>query len=237
MQLVDRFAVSDNLYSIVVAGNMNPAIHHPRWYKDVGILDEKEVKEAEEPPPARSDTPDAVDITGGPLVVSTYAAQFTTRAIRIVCAPQSWSVLTEDENKLDKCLSVASQIFQKLDSTPVSAYGFNFNHHRQTNMPSVSHHLAELARSQPLGLTDLFGLPKSARIFYSASIDGRESNTTIEPSFKDPSKVFIGMNFNHPVQQTQGFFDLDLMLKRDYPRAHDLSGRFLESILEALNRK
>jgi len=237
MQLVDPFAVSDNLYSIVVVGNMNPAIHHPRWYKDVGILDEKEVKEAEEPPPTRSDTPDAVHVTGVPMVVSTYAAQFTTRALRIVCAPQSWSVLTIDENKLEKCLSVASRVFQKLDSTPVSAYGFNFNHHRQTSMPAVSHDLAELARSLPLGLTDLFGSPKSARISYSTSIDGRESNTTIEPSFKDPSRVFIAMNFNHPVQQTQGFFELDLMLKRDFPRDHELACRFLESILEALNRK
>jgi hypothetical protein len=235
MPLIDTYASSDNLYSIVVVGNMNPAIHHPRWYKDIGILDEKEVTEAEERPSTGSDNLNDTSGARGNLVVSQFATQFTTRSLRIVCNAQSWSVLTVDEGKLEKCLNLASAVFKELDSTPVSAYGFNFNHHRQTRITSVGEYLAELTRSLTLGFAAVDGQPKTANISYSASLDGEDSNVTIAPSIKDSSMVFVAMNFNHPIVQGTGFFELDRMLTQDFPHDRERADRYLQAILAPLN--
>jgi hypothetical protein len=40
----DPFAAATETYPIVVAGVMNPAIHHPAWYKAMGALSDKELQ-------------------------------------------------------------------------------------------------------------------------------------------------------------------------------------------------
>src|SRR6202030_1678960 len=105
---------SRELWSIVVIGLMNPAIHHPSWYQSMQLLDKQEV-----------------DYAGSasalvPIVLAPQIAQFAVQEFKIVCLSNRWEIQTQRPEAVDRILKVASRVFEILDHTPVNAFGFNF---------------------------------------------------------------------------------------------------------------
>src|ERR1700723_932205 len=94
----DPFASARDQYSIVVVGNMNPAIHHPGWYKAIGAMSDEEVELALAPLPGPSAPTSGAERQGqtvfrqlsGPMrtVVTPALAQFTAGSIRVTCIEQ-----------------------------------------------------------------------------------------------------------------------------------------------------
>ena len=101
MAEADPFATANDAYSIVVAGNMNPAIHHPAWYKLIKALSEEELASSGGLGARRQDTAETSPTEQERGVTVTIAAvdqtirsppgfaRFTAGKIRIACIEQS----------------------------------------------------------------------------------------------------------------------------------------------------
>ena len=129
---------SNDLFSIVVVGAMNPSIHHPAWYRPMDILTEEESKRSEE--------------SGMILAVTQQISQFSSGAFTVVCEPHRWQVQTRHETQLQRLREIADKTFEILYHTQVSAFGFNFTYHRKTSLSEVNTTLAMLIESLPIGL-------------------------------------------------------------------------------------
>ncbi len=102
-------------FSVVVVGAMNPSIHHPIWYRHVGLLDEQEEKVALEKPAIL-------------LPVPMRMASFETESFQISCQHDRWQILTTNPACADRILSLTEKLFDVLLShTPVTQFGYNFD--------------------------------------------------------------------------------------------------------------
>ncbi len=214
----------NDFFSIVVLGAMNPAIHHPAWYRLTNILTEGESERAE---------------AGGTVVVTQQISQFSGDSFTIVCEPARWQVQTREETQLERLKEITERTFEKLDQTPLSAFGFNFTYHRATSLPHVNTTLANLIEELPLGLTPNRAERRAAKISYSTASDGRVLTTAIEPSSKGEGLVYVAINAEHriPLPQKPGefqHFDLTPLLREDFPRDYEDAKRNLASVLDAL---
>src|SRR5712692_7798773 len=129
MAEVDPFATATDTYSIVVAGSMNPAIHHPAWYKAIGALSDEELQTTGAVVHVGSVPP--AQFSAGAAICTPAISQFTAGRIRIACiVGQTWTIVTTDQNLWARIRDVAISVFEALGHTPVSAYGLNFTFHR-----------------------------------------------------------------------------------------------------------
>ena len=101
-----------SLFSVVVSGHMNPAIHHPAWYEQIGILTQAEALES---------------LKGENFVCLPQVAQFASRGITVTCIPTRWDARTTKADQRERILDIAKRTYTALDHTPVSAFGFNFD--------------------------------------------------------------------------------------------------------------
>ena len=103
-------------FSVVVTGAMNPSIHHPVWYRHVGLLSEQEEREAIEGKQA--------------LLIPLPApmAQFETGLFQVSCQQNRWQILTANHAATDRIVSIAETLFDEiLPHTPVTQFGYNFD--------------------------------------------------------------------------------------------------------------
>jgi hypothetical protein len=215
MAEADPFASVDNTYSIVVAGNMNPTIHHPAWYKFIKALSDEEFASTgagggvPEPfvKPGEPESP----ITPGVIVCTPAFSQFTAGRIRVVCVEQTWTIATPDLKLWDRIRDIAVAVFEALGHTPVAAYGLNFAFHRKTKVVDVADRLAKIFDSTALALPKNMAGSRSAKLGYSLSQTGRSLNLSIEPSVRSPDAIFVAINAHHPiVLKDAGFHQFDL---------------------------
>ena len=233
MAEVDPFATSDDVYSLTVAGAMNPATHHPRWYLAIGVLNQAEVNEAEGHAASATGTADG-SVQANSLVCGAVSSQFTVRTFRVICLQNHWWIATTDATSLARMRDICDAAFKALPHTPVSSFTFHFAFHRATKQENVGARLAALAERLPFGFRA--GPPTRAlasfqyRLF---SVGGRDVNLSVEPSMREQKKIFLGVTVTHQIQQ-QGSFDLKPMLdeglERDPREARDWLARVLAAI-------
>jgi hypothetical protein len=178
-------------FSIVLRGSMNPAIHHPAWYRAVGALSEDEAKEA----------------LSSEFVFLPQIANFQTKALVVTCQPDRWQVATLPRANqaatlptanMERTVELAVQVFdKKLPETPMSAIGLNFNHHFGVG-GAAREKLAILVASLPLGLDSVDNA--SAKISYTVSTAAGLLRTDLEPSNKVQDGLYIGFNAHNPIQ-------------------------------------
>jgi hypothetical protein len=229
----DPFASAGGQYSIVVAGNMNPAIHHPGWYKAIRAMSDDELAPALGPlqsPPVQPTGSERQGqgvfraLSGSALTVVTPAlAQFTVGPISITCLEQTWTIATINADLVSRICEIACAVFESLSHTPVSAYGFNLNAHRRTTTQNVGLGLAELLDATPVGLIRSIDSQRTAKIAYT-NIDetGRRLTVSMEQSATSADAVFVAINAHHPITVTpeEGFrqFDLTPLLRSSSDR-------------------
>ena len=99
---------------IQITGAMNAAIHHPAWYRLVGLISEHEYESAINGRPA-----------SGPI-----SSSFLFRAGEIQCQPQAWTVSTAQLEDLSPIVTMAAKLFDNLlPHTPIQAYSIAFFFH------------------------------------------------------------------------------------------------------------
>jgi hypothetical protein len=190
-------AKDTDAFSIVVVGAMNPMIHHPAWYRSVGILEE--------------DTARAV-APGGRTIVTAEVAQFELPGITINCLPNRWQASTEEAaEKGDAVLELACKTFERLQDTPVRAFGFNFSVHRATPHESVKARLASLVRGIGLGVDDT--TEATASLSYRSFAGSVTTGLEIQPSTRGDEFVYVAVNRHHDIQAAGTHFDLTLLVR------------------------
>ncbi len=174
-------AIHAESVSIVIAGDMNPAIHHPSWYRRVGICDA---------------TAEEAALNDKNTVCTPAASQFSTSDFYISCSSDKWLVRTIAEDAVDRILDIAVRTFlEKLTETPVTAYGFNFDCHIKTKYEDTRPVFAGLFNGLPIMPKDFEA--RSASFRAASGEKGRITSLQVEPSGVRDNCVFIAHNFHY----------------------------------------
>lgn len=200
-------------FAIVVAGKMNPAIHHPAWYEHAGILRAEDVREAHM----------------APVICMQEFATFRTRQLEFVCERNRWSLATDQRDLIARIREIAGKVFARLDETPVSAFGFNFTYVREVPVADVGSTLA--AAVGPLGVGPV-GDGVRAKIAWVAPLEnGAELNMKL--SGLEGSEVLVDFNLHHQIR-IAGHFNLAELIESSYDREHRLVEQQLGRVLKGL---
>ncbi len=218
MAEIDPFVSANTGYSIVIAGSMNPAIHHPAWYRLNKALSEEELASTG----ALGENRQGVGETsvaqwvlsqGSPTnatICTPAFSQFTAGKIRIACIQQSWTITTIDRSLFVRIREVASAVFDILTHTPISAYGLNFNFHRKTSEKDLGSRLAQIIDDTGIGILKGVSGSRSAKLGYTVSTESRALNVSVERSVRGADTIFVGINAHHPIVMPPGVTQFDL---------------------------
>jgi hypothetical protein len=209
---------SPEFCSIVVVGMMNPAIHHPSWYHSMKLLNDKERDSA----------------VAGPLVIMQQVSQFVAPDFGIVCVPNRWEIQTQKVASMDRILDVASRVFEILDHTPVSAFGFNFHFHRETAVERIGDRLAATIKRLPLGF-QLFDNAEGQLVITSTR-PNQKKVVTVAQSVLGTNRAFIGFNFHYEIALTNppSHFNLTSLFIEYFRPDYDESQRLSKDVTEGL---
>ena len=96
-------------FAVVVAGGMNPAIHHPFWYQAKGII-----------------TPEDASTAIGRTTSVPGLSQFSGEDWRVLCTPDRWIGASRTQARHQFILDLAVAAFNYLPETPAAAFGLNY---------------------------------------------------------------------------------------------------------------
>lgn len=209
-------------YSVVLLGTMNPAIHHPSWYRLTGLCDANAMKLAEE---------------DEQIALTRDFARFRTPDFEIACLRDTWTITSRQEDALSRIIEIALGTFDgKLPETPITAFGFNFKYQAKVQIPDVKGYLSECLGRIPIGLK---GLGVTSAAFTSKKeTDDRVLNIRIEPSINFPDAVFVALNFHHQlaVPEEPRHFKLEPLVVPQFDRACAEAQSLLDRITGALGQ-
>jgi hypothetical protein len=232
----DPFLAPKDMFTISIIGAMNPAIHHPAWYRFVGVLSAEEAATVPAPPPIQVPPGSGVQIFPLEVFCSTQFAQFTIRDLRVTCLPSSWTVTTIDPSGLDRIKDVAAAVFDALAQTPVSGYSLGFHHHRETRLSNVGEYMVRTASALPYGLMRVAGAEDSLQLRYIARSTDRDLVVDLQPSAKAKEMIYLAVNITHTVQPTKELapFDLRPLLEAAVAEDNVEAQAWLGSVLQRL---
>ncbi len=169
---------------IQIAGSMNAAIHHPAWYRLVGLISEHEYESAINGRPA-----------SGPI-----SSSFLFRAGEIQCQPQAWTVSTAQLEDLSPIVTMAAKLFDDLlPHTPIQAYSIGFFFHAgvQTGIDPRRGLLTAISNAN-IGLA---GPPDgTAHFSHNFGNEAQETSVLIEPSNRDRQRIFLNFKTTFTIQ-------------------------------------
>jgi hypothetical protein len=194
---------------------MNPAIHHPAWYRAMSIITQSEFEES-----LRKE-----------VIVTPQFAQFASDSFSLVCYPDRWQVLCDTADGT-RIVALAKATFDKLDHTPVHAYGVNHDFHVETTKQIPSTLVAIMRK------TDLPFPPNevgTAVLTYTAEVSGCTFKTVISASPRGPYFLHIQNNAHFVIsQEASGHFDLGPLLNEAFLRNENRSQLMRSSLVDAI---
>jgi len=214
--------ITSELYSVVVAGAMNPAIHHPQWYLAIDQLSEDEVKAA---------------LHTGNFIFVPQLARFQTAGMELQCLPDKWQLSTPARALLPRLVQLSSSTFQRLGETPIRSYGVNTRVELQVD-EELGTRLSESLGDIPLGLRFRERLPNLTSLVVEYPLEDlvMDGQPTIPRTFKATLQhragaLLININVDHqiPLTATPVRFDLDHLLERS-TEAQSVSDAFVAQI-------
>jgi hypothetical protein len=191
-------AVENNTYAVVVLGGMNPRIHHPSWYRLVGLFDEKEAELATQSPM---------------MVITPPMSVIKTPMLTISCQEMRWEITTSEPSEVERIQEITTRLFDEiLVHTPVSTIGFNFNYRRATIAPDVAACLASVLARVPLGLKAEHAT--SGELTLRQTFDDHTALVNVQPASDDKQVILSFYNFEYYFKH-EGFFKMgDIIAKR-----------------------
>ena len=189
-------------YFVVVNGQMNPAIHHPQWYRHIGAIDEAELQ-ASLPIQTNSTSP----------VLS--QVQFGSPALTVVCQPENWWIQSNDAQTWARMMDITALVFAKLNETPVNAYGFTSQVHIETVAPDTKSVLADSIWGLKLGFPEASRKSTASNVTLSVVEEDAVITASLQPSLLSERAIFVFLNAQYPAPRgtTLGYFDLGVLLK------------------------
>jgi hypothetical protein len=209
--------------NVVVLGQMNPAIHHPAWYKFVKVLSDEEEKEA----------------LKKQFVFVPQMAQFKTGSLQFYCDLQRWQVSTTDPAQFERILKIAGLVFDEhLPHTPVNAMGLNFLFHRLTLLSKVGQYLG----SQLAKLDFKFRQNEGCfgKLSYTCPVAGIQLRVDIEESRLGQDIVYLSFNAHivHEPKKDRVFeqFGLGKLIAEKYAEVQPIIDAQVTSVLEHMRK-
>lgn len=210
---------STELFTVVVTGAMNPAIHHPSWYQQHQLLSQAEASEA---------------LSSG-SVTGPILARLTFASCEIFCVQQEWRIRTSSSALHQRVVEIAAKTFDELlRHTPVSSFAFSHGSYHGTDS-EVGPALVGMAMRG--GFPALPDLTEASVAFQVHSATGQRASLRIEPSLRSPREVFVHVEHAHPIQREAGQeFLLQPLLAQFYDADVSESRAYSSAVVEALNR-
>lgn len=167
-------------FSVVVLGSMNPALHHPSWYKYIGILDDEAESSA----------------LSNEFVFLPQLGQFRTKEFQLFCDTQRWQVVVPSSDQFDRAIEIAKVTFDdRLVETPIRAYGLNFNHHLATKCSDVGAAIAQLLCGLPFGFRQQDGT--TGKLSFTQPVADGIVRCDVEPSARHKTMVYVAFNAHY----------------------------------------
>lgn len=212
--------VDPDVFSVVLAGAMNPRIHHPSWYRSMGLIDETEEK---------------IATADSNMFLIPNLSQLGFGDFKIICQDGRWEIRVSNSNNAARLIDIASNIFDNLlKHTPVTAFGINFIVERDTRATSVSEVLAGFIAATPLGLDDTGA--SGADIVLKRISGGRVVTITIRQS-KNPANVIVSHSFEYAIEvkKLMEFFEIRERLEDRFPKDFQEATSQVDAVIGALN--
>jgi hypothetical protein len=211
-------AEDSSFFNIVVVGEMNPRIHHPAWYRHVGLISAEEAELA-----YKSD---------GTFTLPPQA-HITLSAIGIDCQMNRWEIGTSDEGQVNRIREITCKVFDELlKHTTVTVVGYNVNFVKHVHHDHVSRLLGAQLTSLPLGLPNKEGIQGELVLKHSS-----DNRTTIVRVAGRTDSVSVSSNFEYRIDNsvTQSF-DLRPIFERQYESDRREAVDQTSSVLQAIQR-
>jgi hypothetical protein len=176
-----------DLFSFVALGSMNPRIHHPKWYEQVGLFEPEAINAA---------------LTSPTTIVSAAFAQFATNDITVRCLPERIDIQTTNREHIDRIREIGERLFDDLlDHTPVNVVALNFDFTRDFGNRATAHFasiLSDAANKLELGAADGGDLVLKRKL-ESTSRFNRTSTIALR-STDDPQTFVLACNYNYTIR-------------------------------------
>jgi hypothetical protein len=186
------------LHSIVVLGAMNPRLHHPQWYREIGAIDETELQSALSETMNVTPTFTQFQFGNPPIVISSQA--------------DFWQIQLTEEKLWPRMVEMASIVFAKLDETPVSAFALNTQLHRDTSATDVKALIARVLVNLNFGLPT--GKSEGADMTVNAIEDDYTVAMSVQASLLSERAVFVFYQSQYPTSAAaRRHFELGSLLK------------------------
>jgi hypothetical protein len=162
----------------LVLGSFNPAIYHPVWFSNNGLIRKEEAEQA------------TVQI------VCPQAASFSAEWFSLTVTPESFSIETCDPTKSHPVRDLTAGTFKILEHTPIRYFGFNRSSHFKLESEEIwhtfGHRLTPKEAWQPLLLRP--GLRSLMIQGNRENCDAEAVHLRVEPSVKFQPGIFIHAN-------------------------------------------
>jgi hypothetical protein len=186
------------IYTIAIGGSMNPAIHHPIWYRTIGAIDEVEYQAS-----IRS-----------PFNTTTQLMsqlRFVNSKLAVQCQINEWMIQGFDDDSWPRMVNIVSLVFEKLNETPVTAYSFITQKHLDTPISDIRSALAEKIYGMKLALPH--GDEPASNIELTVTIADHQVRMALQPSIRGADKLFVFYQHQYAPPQEQGkYFDLGKLI-------------------------
>jgi hypothetical protein len=211
------------IFSVLVVGSMNPAIHHPFWYRSIGAMDEAELQGALKLP-TNATTP------------ALSLVQFGVPRLSVNCQQTQWLIQSNEPSQWERMVAISALVFSKLDETPVSAYGLLSQRHLPTQAPDVKSAIASSIFGLQLGFPA--GKSTTSSVQMTVLEEDYELTTLIQPSVMSEQSIFCHYHQQYQAPRpSEGYehFDLGALLKGRLEKYLSGSDKFCSDVVSALN--
>ncbi|EMN73183.1 hypothetical protein LEP1GSC100_4280 [Leptospira interrogans serovar Bataviae str. UI 08561] len=172
--------------SIVVAGAMNPNIHHPFWYRYHELISDDFYKQALNPS----------------LIVSPAISQINFADLHIICEQTRWTIIIDSYKKIDEIVNIAGKVFALLSETPLSVFGINFQVHLKTKYDNASAEISKLLSDFQRKISP--EISDSASITLNNQFEKYLRNLVIQQSALQSNCLFVSSNFHFDIVKLLG---------------------------------
>ncbi len=204
--------------NLVIAGQMNPAIHHPAWYRYNSLLDDDELQKASN------------------VIVVPPLSRFQTSTFHLLCGQDRWqiSAVRTDRPSFDRMVDIGVKVFDDLlPHTPVSAFGFNFEDTRELKDLDVQRILVDYASELIVG----WGQEgeTGAEFVFTRTTPNRRFTIRMKPG-DSPHHLQLKANVHHEIRLGGEYqrFDLAGLLKPAASTDRLAVEKMFDSLVEAV---
>jgi hypothetical protein len=214
------------IYTVLVAGYMNPAIHHPYWYRSIGAMDEVELQESQK-------------LTTNATTPALSQVQFGSPRLSVTCQAGQWLIQSNDPALWERMVSITALVFSKLGETPVSAYGLLAQRHIKTESPDVKSAIASRICEFNLGFPS--GKSTASSVQMTVIEEDYEVTALIQPSVMSEQSIFCQYHQQYQTPKfTEGFehfeyFDVGRLLRGRLENYLSGSDTFFTDTVSAVN--